>query len=149
MATKGRQVRVRAASTDERCAVDSQAMMLDGAEHPQACVGAVARYQHHLDPWLAEVGVEAKQLLHQREGITRRQHLVFVVNLVLTVGFNPLGQVDTMTVAEVEQGPRGDGDDEFVTQVFAHSWLLCGTSGSGGATSRLAPRLSWSMNASA
>ncbi|MNG20174.1 hypothetical protein D3C84_1044050 [compost metagenome] len=88
--------------------------MLDRVEYPQPGVGAVARHQHHLDPGLAKTGVQAQELLHQGEGVTGFEHFVFVFDLVLAIGFNALGQVQAVTLAEVEQRSGGDGDDQFV-----------------------------------
>ncbi|MNZ60704.1 hypothetical protein D3C78_787780 [compost metagenome] len=140
MTTKGRQVRIRAAPADKGGAIDPQAMMLDRVEHPQAGIGAIARHQHDFNPWLAEMGIEPQQLLHQRKSITGLQHFVFVLDLILTVGFDPLRQIQAMAFTQVEQGSRGDGDHQFIAEALAHGLLLIGLSGCGDCESRVCRR---------
>src|SRR3546814_6428369 len=60
------QIRVRTATADERRAGNRQPIMMNRVEHSQAGVGAVARYQNHLDPRTPQVLVETQQLLYER-----------------------------------------------------------------------------------
>ncbi|MNP28775.1 hypothetical protein D3C76_1217660 [compost metagenome] len=105
MATKGAQVRLRAASADEGGAGDAQAVVLDGVEGAQAGVGAVARHQDDFHPRLAKRLVQAQELFHQGIGVAGGQHLVLVVDLVLAVGLDAFRLIDPVALVQVEQRP--------------------------------------------
>ena len=97
----------------ERGPGDVEAVVLDGIEHPQARVGAVARQQDHLDVLLVGT-VDGQQLLDQRERGAGRQDLVLVLDLVAMVGGDAGLGVDVVALGEVEQRARRDRDDELV-----------------------------------
>ena len=106
MAAKCGQVRIGTAPANERGAGNIQAVMLDRIEHAQAGVGTVARHQHHFDAGPAQAGVKAQELLDQREGIAGLEGFFLVLDLVLAVSLYPFGQVDLVTVTQVEQCTR-------------------------------------------
>ena len=49
----------------------------------------------------------------QRKGIARGQYFIFMFDLVLPVRLDPLGQVHLMAIAQVEQGPRRNGQHQL------------------------------------
>lgn len=53
----------------------------------------------------AQAGIEVQEFFHQREGITWLENLFFVLDLVLPISLNALGQVHLVTVTQVEQRP--------------------------------------------
>ncbi len=77
--------------------------MFNRVEHPQAGVGTVARHQHHLDPRPPQAGIQAQELLHQWKSIARLEDLILVLDLILPIGFDALGQIDLMAFTQVEQ----------------------------------------------
>ncbi|MNN84389.1 hypothetical protein D3C81_2015450 [compost metagenome] len=94
--------------------------MLDRVEHPQPGIGAVARYQYHLDPVLAQPSVETEQLFHQQEGIAGAEDFVLMVDLVLTVVLDALIQINPVAFAQVEQRPRRNRYHQLIRQTFPH-----------------------------
>ncbi|MNE71491.1 hypothetical protein D3C80_1673680 [compost metagenome] len=96
--------------------------MVDRIEHAQTGVGTVARHQHHLDPGLAQAGIEVEQLLHQGEGIARLEDFVFVFDLILPVRLDATGQIDLMAVTQVEQRPRRNRQHQSVVYPVCHAY---------------------------
>jgi len=96
--------------------------MIDRIEHPQAGVGTVARHQNHLDPGAAKATVEVEQFFHQRKGIARREDFVFVLDLILPIGFDAARQVDLVTLAQIEQGTGRNRQHQFVIDVLGHAF---------------------------
>ena len=80
--------------------------MLDRIEYAQPGVGTVARHQHHFNAFATQAGVETEQFFHELESITRLQHFIFMLNLILAIGFDSLRQIHLMAGAQIEQRPR-------------------------------------------
>ena len=110
----------RACAAGEGRALDRQAVRLDRVEGAQAGVGRVARDHHHLDAALRQQRVEPQQRLHQREGGAGAQRLVLMLALVAGEGLDALGIEEPVLVLQVEEGPRGDADDELVGERVRH-----------------------------
>ncbi|MCY1363544.1 hypothetical protein D9M69_503110 [compost metagenome] len=79
----------------------------------------VAREDDHLDA-LHAVVVEAQQLADQRRRDAGRGRFVDAVELQLHVALVVAGLEDLVFFFEVEQGPRGDRDHEFVFERYGH-----------------------------
>ena len=89
--------------------------MLDRVEDAQPGVAGIARQQNHFDRRHAAAQlVQAEQFLHQRKGHARLQDVVLVLNLEAAVGVQPIALEQRVAVAEVEQGTRGNRDDQAV-----------------------------------
>ena len=96
--------------------------MMNRIEHAQPGVGAVTGNQNHLDPRATEAAVQAQEFFHQRERIARREDFVFVLDLILPIGFDAARQVDLVAFAQVEQGARGNRQHQFVIDVIGHAF---------------------------
>ncbi|OPZ10147.1 MAG: hypothetical protein BWZ07_02803 [Alphaproteobacteria bacterium ADurb.BinA280] len=98
----------------ERSTDDLQAVFFNGVEYSQSRICRVAREQNHFDfrQVGAPVGVQCQQFLHQREGNPRLQGFVFALALEIGVGGQSLAFKQVVTVFQIEQGARGDRDDQ-------------------------------------
>ncbi|MNF66275.1 hypothetical protein D3C84_480620 [compost metagenome] len=123
MAAERRQIGIGAAPADKGRAGDAQAVVLDRIERAQAGIGAVARHQNHLHPRLAQSTVQPQQLLDQGESVTWHENLVLMFDLIAAIGFDPLPLIHTMTLAQIEQRPRGNRQHQLVAHSRAHAHL--------------------------
>src|SRR5690606_4254619 len=115
---------VRAGTADEGSAGNRQAVVLDGVEHAQPGIRAVARQQDHFHARITgQLAVQRQQLLDQWKRITRWQRLILVLDLVGLVGVQPFLLVHAVTVLEIEQCARTDCDHELAIKGNRHGYL--------------------------
>ncbi len=116
------QVAPRRLAAREHAALDRQAVVLRRAEHAHARHRVVARQDHHLDPLAARARlVEREQLVDQRERHPRARRTLEPLELELHVGAVVRGFEDPVLFFEVEQGARGDGDDQLAVERRGHA----------------------------
>lgn len=121
IAAESGQVGIGTAPPDKCRTGDTQAVMFNRVEHPQAGVGTVTRHQHHLDPRPTQAGIQAQELLHQWKSIAWLKYLVLVLDLIVPIGLDTLGQIDLVAFAQVEQSTRRDCHHQFAIQSLCHT----------------------------
>jgi hypothetical protein len=106
------EVKVGRPAAREHAAFDRQPRRLGRTKHAQARDRIVARQNHHLDA-AQSFAVESEQLLHQRKRGARPRRLLQAIQLHGHVGGVVAIDEHPVLLLEVEQGARGQGDDEF------------------------------------
>ncbi len=115
-------VAVRTLAAGEGGPGDRQPVVLDGIEHAQTGVGAVARQQNHFHPAAPLLHlIDGQQLLDQRKGIAGAQDVVLVGNLIILERIQTLVLEHLMAVAQVEQGPGADRHHQFAIERNRHN----------------------------
>ncbi|GAB2520024.1 hypothetical protein GCM10027188_23370 [Lysobacter humi (ex Lee et al. 2017)] len=103
--------------------------MRDRIEDAQAGVRGIARDQDDLDArrFRRRTVVELEQLAHQREGDAGREDVALATALVVGIGLEPLQLEQVVAFLEVEERPRGDGDDQGIGIAIGHGvYSACG-----------------------
>ena len=64
----------------------------------------------------------AQMMMAQLESIAGGEDFVFVLDLILPIGFNAARQIDLVALAQVEQGARRNRQHQFVIDVLGHAF---------------------------
>jgi hypothetical protein len=107
---------VRAGSVGEGGADHAQVVVLDGIEHTQTGVGAVARHQHHFHARMGgAIRIQGQQLVHQIKRNAGLQQFIFMQALIRFEDFQTLLLEHAVACIQIKQCPRRDRH---------HEWLL-------------------------
>ena len=95
-------------ATPERRPLNIEPMRANRVEDAQARIRRVARQKDYIDFIFAEYFIDIYKFFDEGEGVPRLEHLVFVLDLVLAIGFEPALLENAIAGVQIKQRPRRD-----------------------------------------
>ena len=109
---------IRGAALHEDRARDVQTVTLNRTHHPHPGLRVVARKNHNLhEPLPIRQVVQVEQATNEGKRDARFEHVIEMFALILPIPFLPLLAEYRVRLFQVEQGTRGDPNDEGALQI--------------------------------